>query len=340
MKDTALTSTIVEDEDVKEKIKKYINQKNRFLPIVLKTKGQVCDNVFNNEALKCGEDNLEALKLTVTDVRRKAAIIEVKVWDNASLQDGSRVTFGRKLTKFDRRVHDAYVSIQQCGYDVCDREFIYACLTGKISGSARPSENELNKIDDAMSKLQQTTVTIEADSEKDLKYRGKPVGGFTDTSTILQFDAVTLYGKKFYVYTRNKNPILYAYASRWGEIAKVKTEEIQTKGVRMGIERKGDLEDYLRRRIDAMVHNPNMAKRIRMDTLQQELNVEFKYKEAQTRYRKDIKTFLDKFNENGLIEGWSWVSDPHNGRKRFFAIDIVLPDKTKNVSRKCRRRNK
>ena len=253
------------------------------------------------------EEKAEALdtkKLIAVGVERRGSKKEINTLLSVSFDEiekhGVQID-NKKLTPFDREVHDAITTLfVEGGNDVMSVEMIYRTMIGKPKARVMPKQAEA--ISQSIAKMMRTLITIDASQEAaaygfdSFKYRGNLLYAEMAIASINNnvIDALHVI----------KEPALYTYANKTNKIGRVEMKLLDTPLNKN--EETIVLQGYLYRRILAIKHGQN--KSIVYDTVYKQLDIQapsdgaLRKKKADV--RKKVKQLLDYWKKEKFIAGY------------------------------------
>lgn len=266
----------------------------------LTTTDKVTGTAFDIE-----NDVLYTKKLIAVGVERRGSKKEINTLLSISFDEiekhGVQID-SKKLTPFDREVHDAITTLfVEGGNDVMSVEMIYRTMIGKPKARLAPKQAEA--ISQSIAKMMRTLITIDASQEAaaygfdSFKYKGNLLYAEMAIASINNnvIDALHVI----------KEPVLYSYASKTNKIGRVEMRLLDTP-----INKNEEtivLQGYLYRRILAIKHGQN--KSIVYDTVYKQLNItapsDGALRKKKADVRKKIKTLLDYWKKEKFIAGYA-----------------------------------
>lgn len=265
----------------------------------LTTTDKVTGTAFDIE-----NDLLYTKKLIAVGVERRGSKKEINTLLSISFDEiekhGVQID-NKKLTPFDREVHDAITTLfVEGGNDVMSVEMIYRTMIGKPKARVMPKQAEA--ISQSIAKMMRTLITIDASQEAaaygfdSFKYRGNLLYAEMAIASINNnvIDALHVI----------KEPALYTYANKTNKIGRVEMKLLDTPLNKN--EETIVLQGYLYRRILAIKHGQN--KSIVYDTVYKQLDIQapsdgaLRKKKADV--RKKVKQLLDYWKKEKFIAGY------------------------------------
>lgn len=259
--------------------------------------------------------------LSQVSVERKGARKEISTLLSLSYDDlekrGIQLDM-KRLTPFDREVHDAITTLYAEGKtDVMSLDMVYRAMTGNPGAKLNPRQREA--ISNSISKMMYTQIAIDATEEAraygfdDLRYKGNLL--------YAEMAIASINGNIIEALHILREPILYSYAGRANRIGRVEMKMLNSPVNKT--EETIVLQGYLYRRILAMQHG--QSKTILYDTIYKQLNIEAPSAGALRKKKNDvrakIKTILEYWIKEGFIKGYS-----ENKRgQELCSITISLP---------------
>ena len=265
----------------------------------LTTTDKVSGTAFDVE-----NDALYTRKLIAIGVERRGSKKEINTLLSMSfdeLEEHGVIIDAKKLTPFDREVHDAITTLfVEGGNDVMSVEMIYRTMIGKPKARLAPKQAEA--ITQSITKMMHTLISIDASQEAsaygfdNLKYKGNLLYAEMAIASINNNVIEALHVIK--------EPVLYTYASRTNKIGRVAMKLLDTPLNKN--EETIVLQGYLYRRILSMQHGQN--KSIVYDTVYKQLDIEAPSAAALRKKKSDIrskiKALLDYWKKENFIAGY------------------------------------
>lgn len=259
---------------------------------------------LSGKAFDVENDVLYTKKLIAVGVERRGSKKEINTLLSMSfdeLEKSGVIIDAKKLTPFDREVHDAITTLfVEGGNDVMSVEMIYRTMIGKPKARLAPKQAEA--ITQSITKMMHTLITIDASQEAkaycfdNLKYRGNLLYAEMAIASINNNVIEALHVIK--------EPVLYTYANRTNRIGRVDMKLLDSP-----INKNEEtiiLQGYLYRRILAMQHGQN--KSIVYDTVYKQLSIDAPSAAALRKKKADvrskIKTLLDYWKKEKFIAGY------------------------------------
>lgn len=259
---------------------------------------------LSGKAFDVENDVLYTKKLIAVGVERRGSKKEINTLLSMSFEELEKagvIIDAKKLTPFDREVHDAITTLfVDGGNDVMSVEMIYRTMIGKPKARLAPKQAEA--ITQSITKMMHTLITIDASQEAkaygfdNLKYRGNLLYAEMAIASINNNVIEALHVIK--------EPVLYTYASRTNRIGRVDMKLLDSP-----INKNEEtiiLQGYLYRRILAMQHGQN--KSIVYDTVYKQLSIDAPNAAALRKKKADvrskIKTLLDYWKKEKFIAGY------------------------------------
>lgn len=259
---------------------------------------------LSGKAFDVENDVLYTKKLIAVGVERRGSKKEINTLLSMSfdeLEKAGVIIDAKKLTPFDREVHDAITTLfVEGGNDVMSVEMIYRTMIGKPKARLAPKQAEA--ITQSITKMMHTLITIDASQEAkaygfdNLKYKGNLLYA---EMAIASINNNVIEGLHVI-----KEPVLYTYANRTNRIGRVDMKLLDSP-----INKNEEtiiLQGYLYRRILAMQHGQN--KSIVYDTVYKQLSIDAPSAAALRKKKADvrskIKTLLDYWKKEKFIAGY------------------------------------
>ena len=275
---------------------------------------------LSGKAFDVENDVLYTKKLIAVGVERRGSKKEINTLLSMSfeeLEEAGVIIDAKKLTPFDREVHDAITTLfVDGGNDVMSVEMIYRTMIGKTKARLAPKQAEA--ITQSITKMMHTLITIDASQEAkaygfdNLKYRGNLLYAEMAIASINNNVIEALHVIK--------EPVLYTYASRTNRIGRVDMKLLDSP-----INKNEEtiiVQGYLYRRILAMQHGQN--KSIVYDTVYKQLSIDAPNAAALRKKKADvrskIKTLLDYWKKEKFIAGYV----ENKRRQEMYSVTIRL----------------
>lgn len=258
----------------------------------------------SGKAFDVENDVLYTQKLIAVGVERRGSKKQIDTLLSMSFEELEKagvIIDAKKLTPFDREVHDAITTLfVEGGNDVMSVEMIYRTMIGKPKARLAPKQAEA--ITQSITKMMHTLISIDASQEAaaygfdSLKYKGNLLYAEMAIASINNNVIEALHVIK--------EPVLYTYASRTNKIGRVDMKLLDTPVNKN--EETIILQGYLYRRILAMQHGQN--KSIVYDTVYKQLSIAAPSAAALRKKKADvrskIKTLLDYWKKEKFIAGY------------------------------------
>ena len=258
----------------------------------------------SGKAFDAENDILYTKKLIAVGVERRGSKKEINTLLSMSFEELEKhgvIIDSKKLTPFDREVHDAITTLfVEGGNEVMSVEMIYRTMIGKPKARLAPKQAET--ITQSIMKMMHTLISIDASQEAaaygfdSLKYKGNLLYAEMAIASINNNVVEALHVIK--------EPVLYTYANRTNKIGRVDMRLLDTP-----INKNEEtiiLQGYLYRRILAMQHGQN--KSIVYDTVYKQLEIDAPTPAALRKKKADvrskIKTLLDYWKKEKFISGY------------------------------------
>lgn len=275
---------------------------------------------LSGKAFDVENDVLYTKKLIAVGVERRGSKKEINTLLSMSfdeLEKAGVIIDAKKLTPFDREVHDAITTLfVEGGNDVMSVEMIYRTMIGKPKARLAPKQAEA--ITQSITKMMHTLITIDASQEAkaygfdNLKYKGNLLYAEMAIASINNNVIEALHVIK--------EPVLYTYANRTNRIGRVDMKLLDSP-----INKNEEtiiLQGYLYRRILAMQHGQN--KSIVYDTVYKQLSIDAPSAAALRKKKADvrskIKTLLDYWKKEKFI---AWYVENKRGQE-MYSVTIRL----------------
>ena len=275
---------------------------------------------LSGKAFDVENDILYTKKLIAVGVERRGSKKQINTLLSMSFEELEKagvIIDTKKLTPFDREVHDAITTLfVEGGNDVMSVEMIYRTMIGKPTARVMPKQAEA--ITQSITKMMHTLITIDASQEA-------AVYGFDS----LKYKGNLLYAEMAIASINNnviealhviKEPVLYTYANRTNRIGRVDMKLLDTPLNKN--EETIILQGYLYRRILAMQHGQN--KSIVYDTIYKQLEIDSPSAAALRKKKADVrskvKSLLDYWKKEKFIAGY--VENKRG--KEMYSVTIRL----------------
>lgn len=261
----------------------------------------------------------ELIPVTVGHKGKKKEITTLLSLDFEKLEENGVVIDNKKLTPFDREVHDAITTLFiEGGNDVMSIDMIYRTMTGAGNTSVRAMPKQTEAITQSIAKMMKTLVAIDASKEAEaygfdsLTYKGNLLNAGIITAS--------LNGKVTDAVQVIKEPILFTYANRTNKIGRVSMKILDSPLNKN--EETIILQGYLYRRILAMHHGQSTS--IIYDTVYKYLALDAPNSNALKKKKSDIRTkikaLLEYWKKENFISGYT-----ENKRgKEFCSVTLAI----------------
>lgn len=205
----------------------------------------------------------------------------------------------KDLNVFDKILYFWLGTMYRSGHQIVTYNKIYELM----GGNGKPSKKDRARIDESITKLQSTLITIS--NEKEAIAHKKP--SFIKTRVNLLYAKTgyhvkvngTITNAAIYV---TELPCLFQFAADRNEIANIEKIVLRVPGLSM-TESNLEIQDYLIRRIEAARNaNNSMSSTILFATICKETGTEEKYQK--TRLRRTVTKILDWYKECRYISGY------------------------------------
>lgn len=275
---------------------------------------------LSGKAFDVENDILYTKKLIAVGVERRGSKKQINTLLSMSFEELEKawvIIDTKKLTPFDREVHDAITTLfVEGGNDVMSVEMIYRTMIGKPTARVMPKQAEA--ITQSITKMMHTLITIDASQEAaaygfdSLKYKGNLLYAEMAIASINNNVIEALHVIK--------EPVLYTYANRTNRIGRVDMKLLDTPLNKN--EETIILQGYLYRRILAMQHGQN--KSIVYDTVYKQLEIDSPSAAALRKKKADVrskvKSLLDYWKKEKFIAGY--VENKRG--KEMYSVTIRL----------------
>ena len=253
---------------------------------------------LSGKAFNAENDILYTKKLIAVGVERRGSKKEINTLLSLSFEELEKagvIIDTKKLTPFDREVHDAITTLFVEGSnDVMSVEMIYRTMIGKPTARVMPKQAEA--ITQSITKMMHTLIAIDASQEAaaygfdSLKYKGNLLYAEMAIASINNNVIEALHVIK--------EPVLYTYANRTNRIGRVDMKLLDSPLNKN--EETIILQGYLYRRILAMQHGQN--KSIVYDTIYKQLEIDSPSAAALRKKKADVRSKV-----KALLDYWKRV---------------------------------
>ena len=259
---------------------------------------KVSQNIFKN--LEAGTYSMNVEKSGSND-----SLNTIITLDFEELENNKALTF-RPLTPFDKRVCVAIGALWHAGNEYITIQQIHRAMGGKGS----PSMNQINAIDEAISKLMKTTIKI--DNQEESESYNYP--HFVYDSSLLPAEKIQELSinnriAKYAIHLFREPPLL-TFARKRKQITTYTLEQFTLPFAR-ATEDNLLLDDYFRNRIARMKRDKEKKKpynnKMLYTTIYENcgINTPMKRSRATTKFRK----LLDHYQKTGIITGYQEQQD-------------------------------
>lgn len=295
---------IEDKENIYNLVKRHIKRPTLTVHTITPKEHLATTDRVSNTAFDIENEILYTKKCIALNVERKGSKKEINTLLSISFDEmekhGVQID-NKKLTPFDREVHDAIITLFVEGEtDVMSAEMIYRTMIGKPKGRLAPKQAEA--INQSITKMMRTLITIDASQEAaaygfdSFTYKGNLIYAEIITASINNstIDALHLL----------KEPVLYTYASKTSKIGRINMKLLDTPLSKN--EETIVLQGYLYRRILAMKHG--QSKTIVYDTIYRQLTIqtptESALKKKKIDIRKKVRQLLNYWEKEKFIAGY------------------------------------
>ncbi|MDE6004946.1 MAG: hypothetical protein K2G88_06130 [Oscillospiraceae bacterium] len=259
---------------------------------------KVSQNIFKN--LEAGTYSMNVEKSGSND-----SLNTIITLDFEELENNKALTF-RPLTPFDKRVCVAIGALWHAGNEYITIQQIHRAMGGKGS----PSMNQINAIDEAISKLMKTTIKI--DNQEESESYNYP--HFVYDSSLLPAEKIQELSinnriAKYAIHLFREPPLL-TFARKRKQITTYTLEQFTLPFAR-ATEDNLLLDDYFRNRIARMKRDKEKKKpynnKMLYTTIYENCGIDTRKKryDATTKFRK----LLDHYQKTGIITGYQEQQD-------------------------------
>lgn len=254
------------------------------------------------------------------------------VYTRVSLNyESEGVSLSRKMTAYDREVHNAVASLERVGNRVITPAQVYRTMTGKISTSnkksaASISKSALSKVEESIDKQRRTFAKI--DYSEELRGRGGEFDGEKITAKNAFIESymlnatkgviTTANGKKVSAYELRDTPVLYKHDMITKQLITYPQRLLEaTSEVIQPTERNILIRSYLFERIKTMNRpHSKLSKRIRYGKVHEAVGLTSPDRATAKRINDVVKACLKVFEKEGFIAGWSEYEEPGSAHKK------------------------
>ena len=211
-----------------------------------------------------------------------------------------QISIGKKLTAFDRRVHDAIGTLYNAGNDIVSLTQISITM----GGSDKPSSRMLDKIANSIDKMRAAQIVLDQSEDyapyikHEKRYKGSVVASeYVDAKIngVFAQNAVHIF----------REPFLMTFARDREQITTIPREVIETD--KRKTENNLAIESYLLERISRMKHNKTKSiKKILYSNMFKVTNITGK---QQQRALPTVEDYLKHYKKVGWIKGYKLVPD-------------------------------
>ena len=265
-----------------------------------------------------------SVDLWVGDKNKKPVSITVSV-DITELKKYISFSNDTMLAPYNRAIHDAVISLYDAGNTHFTPDMVYHFLNGNSRNDKAP-EGFRKSLDEALTKLMRTIITIDAGEEaeafnlKDFQYKGYVLP--------LTYTRATINGQECECWKILDRPPLLALAERKSQINRGAANLLDT-----GLNVTPDnvvITHYLLEQIITMQNDHSDRNNIILyDTLYEYLGIDAPTKatrrKIQERIRKKVKCILDAWVKAGFISGYGEQVD----RRKITGLYIRYTKHTK-----------
>lgn len=254
--------------------------------------------------------------LVGTNKKTKAEIRTALSIDFEELEAQGVQYKGRKLTSFDREVHDAIITLFSAGETYITSNQVYQVMTGNVKSRTGFSPQMAKRLSDSFNKFMYGKLTIDGRAETELGY-----ASFERDAPIVPAERIkiNINGNPAECLHLLKAPTLLEYSQRLNQVARVPIALLSSPG--RNTPETISIRGYLIRRIEAM--RAGMSKSVKFDTIYKYLDVAEDnpgIRNKKKKIRDTVFTVLDYFKEERYIKGYETTK---NG-KTITGVTISL----------------
>ncbi|MBQ8161856.1 MAG: hypothetical protein IJ083_14085 [Clostridia bacterium] len=308
---TGKLSSPAEGQDADQEDKTPVVYRTQSPKMLVSTTDSISNMAFKNV------EQLNAVN--VNSGRDYTTVLSIN-FDN--LDEMEDLSLSRKLTAYDRCVHDAVITLyQETGDTYITAAMIYHIMTG--NSKARITEAQTNKIFESLTRQMKVTVSIDETNGK----KGKDERSFYQQTQLINavFTRVRMNGNTVNCIQLLAQPLLLRYASSRKQITRGSMELFNIPGIRFTDEY-AVLSKYLWRRIE-MMKSSSISRVIRFDTLYDDvLDLPSKNltPSGRTNKKQDVRATVFK-----ILDFWkskSFIRDytTQQQRKSYYSMTIML----------------
>lgn len=285
--------------------------------------------ISTNQGLISDEEEISMQLITLP---KKNVFVTVNLYADENL-----TLSNPNITQYDLAVMDAAYTLYVSGYPSFSTEMIARVMSGNMDQNVTPQK--AGAVTRALNKLK--SIRIRIDCTEEMIARKKIKKGQTAhlESYLMPLEEVELkLGNQKIVkgYQLLKEPVLYSYAERIGQIINVPRSLLETKGTINDTDEVVILKRYLIKRIEAMKNEKNNVASRRISYEWYDKNTKSSkgmlselgyrqedfnnWREKKSKIHKMVKTILNAFTAEKYIKSFSEVIE---GR-RLNGIDITI----------------
>ena len=242
--------------------------------------------------------------------RNNPPVIVALTYDDTILKD---VNISKMLTAYDKKIYTACASLYNAGNKVFSLAQIYRVIK-KTNDKARPSSDQLKKINESITKLSAAKISIDNTNESELYNYKYPV--FNYDSYLLPMERISAYITSEFVESAIhlfREPPLISFARSRNQITTVQADVFKLP-VQM-TEQNCLIDDYLIETINTMKSGRrNKANSIILATVYDKLKV----KRNKDRVFKMCVSLLEHYKETGFIKDFEFSGGKNGENDRFF----------------------
>ena len=261
----------------------------------------------SNKTFAPDNDVLYTQQLIAIGVERRGSKKEISTLLSISFEELEKKGVHidpKRLTPFDREVHDAITTLFiEGGNELMSLEMLYRTITG--DSKARLTRKQAEAISNSVTKLMHTIITIDATEEAkaykfdSFKYKGNLL--------YAEMAIASINGNIIEAIHIIKEPVLYSYANKTNKIGRVSLKLLNTPVNKN--EETIILQGYLYRRILSMKGSRKLAPTIVYDTVYKQIELsaisDGALRKKKVSVRKKIKDILGYWKQEKFIAGYS-----------------------------------
>lgn len=246
---------------------------------------------------------------------------EVQTLVSLTYEDNGTI-LSRPMTPYDQEIHNAVASLWVAGNKRITPRQVYQTMTGS---TAKPSASAIEKVEESLDKQRRTFVKL--DFSQELRGKTYELDGEEITPAqarletyMLNADKVTLTtanGREVPGYEFKDEPVLYRHDRTTKQLISYPQALLEaTSKVASNTETNMLIRSYLIKRIKTMSRKGSkLSKQIKYETIYKAAGKQDVNRKDAGRMNETIRKYLDAFQAEGVIAGWTEYKDAGRSHK-------------------------